>query len=375
MNVTSDRSETVKIKKQSLIIYNRRILAMNSSNKIKIFISFLLIITVSLLINSCGKDEQTSKSMSQIQEEEGKPVKVTEIKHQLFAKYLSYFSKLSGVKEATRGAIVGGKIEKINFKVGDFVKENQVVVQFPTDQIGAQYEQAKSAYENAQKTYERMKALLDAGETAQANYDAAETQYLVAKSNFEASKDMIFVDAPFDGYLVDLKVNKGDNVKKDTHLFTIAQLYKMKARVWVTDKEISLIKKGMNAEITYNNKTYTGKVTDVSLGIDPTRQAFYAEIEFPNPKMELKNGLTVEVKILVYENKDAIVIQRNLVQTDEKGSYVFVEKNGKASKRYISNGMDSGIEYEVKSGLNVGDKLITQGGSQLNDGVKVNVIQ
>lgn len=348
---------------------------MNSSNKIKIFISLLLITTVSLLINSCGKDEQTSKSMSQIQEEEGIPVKVTEIKLQAFAKYLCYFSKLSGVKEATRSANVGGKIEKINFKVGDFVKENQVVVQFPTDQIGAQYEQAKSAYENAQKTYERMKALLDAGETAQANYDAAETQYLVAKSNFETSKDMIFVDAPFDGYLVDLKVNEGDNVKKDTHLFTIAQLNRMKAKVWVTDTEIGFIKKGMNAEITYNNKTYTGKVTDVSLGIDPTRQAFYAEIEFPNPKMELKNGLTVEVKILVYENNNAIVIQRNLVQKDEKGFYVFLEKNGKASKRYISNGMETGIDYEIKSGLNVGDKLITQGSSQLNDGVKVNVIQ
>jgi len=348
---------------------------MNSSNKINLLVSFLLIATVSLLINGCGKDEQTSKSMSQIQEEEGTPVKVTEIKLQPFTKYLSYFSKLSGVKEATRGAIVGGKIEKINFKVGNFVKENQVVVQFPTDQVGAQYEQAKSAFENAQKTYERMKALLEAGETAQANYDAAETQYLVAKSNFEASKDMIFIDAPFDGYLVDMKVNEGDNVKKDSYLFTIAQLYRMKAKIWVTDNEIGLIKKGMNAEITYNNKTYTGKVTDVSLGIDPMTQAFYAEIEFPNTKMELKNGLTVEVKILVYENKNAVVIQRNLVQTDEKGSYVFVEKNGKASKRYISNGMETGIDYEIKSGLNVGDKLITQGNSQLNDGVKVNVIQ
>ncbi len=348
---------------------------MNSSNKIKLLVSFLLIATVSLLINGCGKDEQTSKSMSQIQEEEGTPVKVTEIKLQPFTKYLSYFSKLSGVKEATRGAIVGGKIEKINFKVGNFVKENQVVVQFPTDQVGAQYEQAKSAFENAQKTYERMKALLEAGETAQANYDAAETQYLVAKSNFEASKDMIFIDAPFDGYLVDMKVNEGDNVKKDSYLFTIAQLYRMKAKIWVTDNEIGLIKKGMNAEITYNNKTYKGKVTDVSLGIDPMTQAFYAEIEFPNTKMELKNGLTVEVKILVYENKNAVVIQRNLVQTDEKGSYVFVEKNGKASKRYISNGMETGIDYEIKSGLNVGDKLITQGNSQLNDGVKVNVIQ
>jgi membrane fusion protein (multidrug efflux system) len=220
-----------------------------------------------------------------------------------------------------------------------------------------------------------LKALLEAGETAQANYDAAETQYLVAKSNFEASKDMIFVEAPFDGYLVDLKVNEGDNVKKDAHLFTIAQLNRMKAKVWVTDTEIGFIKKGMNAEITYNNKTYTGKVTDVSLGIDPTRQAFYAEIEFPNPKMELKNGLTVEAKILVYENNNAMVIQRNLVQKDEKGFYVFLEKNGKASKRYISNGMETGIDYEIKSGLNVGDKLITQGSSQLNDGVKVNVIQ
>jgi len=348
---------------------------MNYSEKIKIIAVLAFITSISFLLSSCGKDEQTSKSMSQIQEEEGTPVKVTEIKLQPFTKYLSYFSKLSGVKEATRGAIVGGKIEKINFKVGNFVKENQVVVQFPTDQVGAQYEQAKSAFDIAEKTYVRMKALLEAGETAQANYDAAETQYLVAKSNLQAAKDMIFIDSPFDGYLVDLKVNEGDNVKDDTHLFTIAQLNKMKAKVWVTDNEIAQIKKEMNAEITYNNKTYTGKVTDVSLGIDPMTQAFYAEIEFPNPKMELKNGLTVEVKILVYENKNAIVIQRNLVQKDEKGSYVFIEENGKASKRYITDGMDSGIDYEVKNGLNVGDRLIIQGGSQLNDGVKVNLIQ
>jgi len=109
------------------------------------------------------------------------------------------------------------------------------------------------------------------GETAQANYDAAETQYLVAKSNFAASEDMIFIDAPFDGYIVDMKVNEGDNVKKDAYLFTMSQLNRMKAKVWVTDKEIGLIKKGMNAGIMYNNKTYQGEVTDVSLGIDPMR--------------------------------------------------------------------------------------------------------
>ena len=186
---------------------------------------------------------------------------------------------------------------------------------------------------------------------------------------------MIFIDSPFDGYLVDLKVNEGDNVKSDTHLFTIAQLNIMKAKVWITDKEIGLIKKGMDAEITFNNKVYRGKVMDVSLGIDPTKQAFYAEIDFPYSNMELKNGLTVEVKILVHENNNAIVIPRNLVQKDEKGTFVFVDEKGKATKKYITNGMDSGIKYEVTDGLNKGDKLITQGASQLNDGAKIKVIQ
>jgi RND family efflux transporter MFP subunit len=348
---------------------------MNYSEKIKIITLFVITYCLLLLLQSCGKDDQTSKSMAQIQEEEGVPVKITEVKPEPFKKYLSYFSKLTGVKEATRGAVLAGKIEKINFKVGDFVKEDQVILQFPTDQLASQYEQSKSAFEIAEKTYNRMKALLQAGETSQANFDAAETQFLVSKSNFQAAKDMIFIDAPFDGYLVDMKVNEGANVKKDAYLFTIAQLYKMKAKVWITDKEIGLVKKGMNAEITYNNKTYPGKVTDVSLGIDPMQQAFYAEIEFPNPDMELKNGLTVEPAILVYKNNTAIVIPRNLVQKDDKGTFVFTDENGKAVKKYITNGMDSGIEYEVKNGLKEGDRLITQGAAQLKDGEKVKVIQ
>ncbi|GAB4287598.1 MAG: CzcB/NccB family metal efflux transporter periplasmic adaptor subunit [Ignavibacteriaceae bacterium] len=348
---------------------------MNQYANIKVIIIFFMLAATSLFLNSCGKDDQNAKSMTQIQEEEGIPVKITEVNRQPFKKYLSYFSKLTGIKEATRSAIVGGKIEKIHFRVGDFVKEDQVVISFPEDHLAAQYHQAKSAFENAEKTYERMKALLEAGETSQANFDAAETQYLVSKSNYQAAKDMIFIDAPFDGYLVDIKVNEGDNVKNDTHLFTIAQLYRMKARVWVTEKEIGFIKKGMKAEISFNGKTYTGNVTEVSLGMDPMKQAFYAEIEFPNPNMELKNGLTVEPGILVYENENAIVVPRNLVQKDEKGTFVFLEQNGTAVKRYISNGMDSGILYEVSEGLKEGDRLITQGASQLTDGAKVNVIQ
>lgn len=337
----------------------------------------ILLPAMSLLLffTACGDDKEEAKSMEQIQGEEGIPVQLETVKHQPFEKFQSYFSKLAGIKEATKGAPLGGKIDKINFRVGDYVKEDQIVVQFPVDHPGAMYEQAKAAFENSEKTYERMKTLLAAGETSQANFDGVETQYLVNKRNYEAAYKLVFIEAPFSGTIVDVRVKEGDNVKSEASLFTVAQLNKMRTKIWITEKEINDIKKGMTASIMVGGKEYRGKIVEISMSVDPYKQAFFAEVEFDNPKNELKSGVTVDVKILVYENPKAIVVPRNLVMTDENGRFVFVEKDGKAEKRYISNGNDSGIYFEVSQGLNVGDNLITRGAAQLTDGIKVNVIQ
>lgn len=335
----------------------------------------LILIATAILFASCGEDKPESKSMDEIRNQEGIPVKVQEIKYQPFTKYLTFFSKLTGIKEATKGAMVGGKIEKINASVGDYVREKQIIIEFDTFNPAVQYEQAKSAYENLKKNYDRMKALLEVGETSQANFDAVETQYLVAKRNYESVKQMLFIEAPFDGILVDMKVNEGDNVKSETPLFTVSQTNKMRSKIWVSEKEITQFKKGMKAVTEYNGVKFTGRVAEISLAMDPTRQAFFVEVEFDNPKGILKSGVTNEIKILTYENPNAIIIERNLVNKDENGNYVFVVRNDKAMKKYITNGKESGLYYEVSSGLEPGEMLVIKGASQLEDGSKVNVIQ
>lgn len=333
------------------------------------------IIFTTLFLTSCGDDKPDAKSMDEIRKEEGIPVQVEEVKYQPFNKYLTFFSKLTGIKEATKGSIVGGKIEKINASVGDYVREKQIIVEFDTYNPGVQYEQAKSAYENLKKNYERVKALLEAGETSQANYDAIETQYIVAKRNYESVRQMLFIEAPFDGILVDMKVNVGDNVKGDVPLFTVSQTNKMRSKIWVSEKEISQFKKGMKAITEYNGQQFIGKVVEISLAMDPAKQAFFVEVEFDNPKGIIKSGVTNEIRILTYEKPNAVIIQRSLVNNDEKGSYVFVVENNKAVKRYITNGNESGLFYEVSNGLQVGDMLVVKGASQLEDGSKVKVIQ
>jgi len=332
---------------------------------------FVLLIS----LNGCSRQQTEARSMEQIYNEDGIPIRVDTVRYQTFEKSLSFYAKLSGIKEATKSAVIGGKIERINARVGDAVTANQVIVELDQASPGFQFDQAKAAYENAEKTYHRMQAMLEAGETSRANFDGAETQFLVAKRNFETQRKMLYVDSPFDGTIVDVKVRTGDNVNGDTHLFTVAQLDRMHARLWVTEREVLQMRPGMRATAQFNGKSYEGTITEISLSADPFRQAFYVDVEFDNPNRELLSGTTITINILVYDNPKAIIIPRNLVMRDTQGQFVFVEENQTAVKRYITNGNDSGINYEVSDGLYAGDVIITHGASMVDAGRRVQIVE
>lgn len=327
-----------------------------------------------LILSACGDDKEPSKSMEQLQTENGIPVKIDTVSKDTFKQYVSFFGKVSGIRQTTVGAMTGGRIEKVNAKVGQSVKKDQVIIEFPDDLPSSQITQAKASFENAERTYDRMKKLLEAGETSQANFDNAETQYLVSKRNYESVKQTIYVEAPYDGVITGLSVNQGESVKSETPLFTIANLSRMKVVVWVSDTEIGKVKNGAEAVITYRGEDVKGHVAEKALSLDPQHQAFRVEVVFDNNE-KLMAGVTVDVKILTYKNEDAIVLQRNLVQSDNNGEYVYFAKDTTAKKQYIKTVNQYDIYYEVSEGLKEGDIIISEGATKVTDGDKINVIQ
>ena len=332
---------------------------------------------VLLLLASCGeeKQEEEIKSMSDIQAEEGMPVEIGTIELRDFTKNLSYYATLSGIKEATEYSAMGDEIEKVHFKVGDYVQEGKIVMEFPKDNPTMQYEQAKLGYELSQKNYDRMKALYEAGEIAKAKLDGAETQYLVDKRNFETMKQMIFVDAPISGTLVRLHVAEGSDIGSGKPMFTVAQLNRIKAKLWVTESEVRSIRTGMPAEIrTSEGETFSGRITEVSLSMDQMRRAFSVEAEFPNPQKVLKPGVTERIFINTYNKKDAVVIPMHLVNTDNQGKFVYVANNEKAKKQYVELGKVNEIDVEILNGLKPGDRLITKGQAMVKEGQKLNIV-
>lgn len=335
----------------------------------------LLFLIFAVVLNSCGEGQkEEAKSMEQLRKENGVPVKITKIDTTVFEKSLTYYATLKGSKEQTKAAMMGGRIKAVKASVGSYVKDGQVIVEMPTDEPGTQYQQAKLAFENSKKTYERMKALLEAGETSQQNYDNVKTQYEVAKENFESVYKMLFIEAPFDGIITQTYVNQGDNVAAKDPLFTISQLNEMRARIWCSEEEISYIKKGEPAYLKSNGKDIKGYVSEVSLAMVPQRQAFYAEVTFKNQDKLLKSGITSEIYVKIYENPNAIILPDNVILKEGNKRFVFLNDNGKAVKRYIETGKRNGMDVEITDGLNPGDIVITEGLNLLEDGVKVNVI-
>ncbi len=339
----------------------------------------LTLVLVVLTIGCMKQEKEPPKSMQQLRKENGVPVKVKAVSVSSFSKSLSFYATLKGIKESIQGSSVGDKVLKINSKVGDFVHQGQIVVEFPTEVPKLRYKQAEIALKTIEKTYNRMKNLLKAGDISQQQFDQIETQFMVNKENFDALNRALYVESPIDGTITDIFVNEGDIIVsempgKPTPLFKVAQLNRMIAKIWITDDEIHSMRKGMKASIDINDNTIYGTVTDIALSLDKRHQAFGVEITFPNPKRLLKSGTTIEIKLRTYHNPEAIIIQRNLIKSQSGRNYVYIADKGFAFRRFVKTGKSSDMNIEINEGLNTGDNLIVEGASMVEDGTKINIV-
>jgi RND family efflux transporter MFP subunit len=333
-----------------------------------------ILITVILLV-SCGQEEKESRSIEQIYAEDGIPVKVETVRSKRFIKELSYNATLTGIQESSAYAHVDDKVEKIYVKVGDYVNKDDVLLVFPMDNLNANYHQAKVGFENAKKSYERIENLFKSGGISRQQLDNAKTIFEVAKANWDAAQQTVMVRAPISGYVTKVNVRETDNVKRDDELLTIARMNRMKAKVWVTEKEVNAVKKGLPAYAMWNNIRIEGEVVEVDMALNQQNQAFGAVVVFDNPDKILKFGIIVDVFIQTYLKTEAVVVEiKDLIREGDQ-YFAYIIENGIAVRRDLNLGERYRLDVEVLEGLDPGDQMVREGQMLLKDGAKVKIIE
>jgi RND family efflux transporter MFP subunit len=341
----------------------------------KIVLNKLLATLLMILLISCSDEKQDTRSIEQIYREEGVPVRTMTLQSSHFKVERSYNAVLSGIEESSAYAKVGDKVEKIFVKVGDYVEKDKVLLTFPTDNPNARYFQAKVAYDNAKLGYDRIANMYQTGGISKQQLDNAKANLDVAEANWDAAQQTVIVKAPISGYVTRVNARETENVKKEAELFRISRMNRMKARVWVSEKDVLEVERGIPAYAVWNDRRINGRIVEVDMALDPQHQAFGAVVEFDNPQMILKFGITVDVNIETYNKKDALVVElKDLIKEGDQ-FFIYIIQNGAAIKKPVVPGKRYKLNVEIIEGLNPGDEIVIEGQMLLEDGAKVRIIE
>ena len=334
----------------------------------------LALVAVVIMAVGCSDGNTQTKSMEQIYAEEGVPVRLQTVEPQRFVSDADFTAVLTGIEESSAYARVADRVVRITAHVGDFVAKDSVIVILPSDNPSAQYHQAKIQYENAAATFSRMQQYYKAGGLSQQEFDNADAAFRVAAANWDAVRQSVQVRAPISGVISRLNVRESDNVQKDDELLTVSRTDRLKATVWVPDADIQSLAVGLPARALWNGTELTGRVVQVDRSVNRQHQAFGVVVELDNPGKKFRSGVTATISIDVYHNDSALVTERKNVMNDHAGDYVFVAHEDRAEKRYVTLGQSSLLDVEIVDGLKPGDRLVTEGQLNLEDGTLLKVV-
>jgi membrane fusion protein, multidrug efflux system len=285
-----------------------------------------------------------------------------------------------------------GQVKAIYIKQGDYVKKGQLLMKLD-DAIARQSvvaakqgtEGIKTQMALAKTVYERQKALFEKGIGSEiqllqskSNYEGLENSLQAAVENVRIAEEQLRtsnVYADVNGVADEVSIRVGETFTGSPMMgIKIVNTSSLKVTANIPENYLSRIRKGTATliEIPDLNKKINSSVSLVSQAIDVNTRSFIAECKIGYDK-QLKPNQAALVKFLDYSVKGAMVINVNLVQSDEKGKYVFVMENGSNGKNYARRktvlvGELYGESIEVKSGLTSGTQLITQGYQNLYDG-------
>lgn len=297
-----------------------------------------------------------------------------------------HFIEIQGTVEATNISYVappngqGGVVKALYVTQGQYVNKGQVLARLDDALIRQQMEPLRVQLNAANDTYKRTKNLYDQGIGTYQNVLNAKTQVETLQGNIatlQKQAALMTVTAPQSGIADLVNVRVGETFVGATAAgpqIRIVNMGSLKIKANIPENYQNRISVGNSVEVVLpdeNNRVVNATVTVVGKMIDPATRTFYIEAKVP-ANSNLKPNQVAKVHIKDYGNANAITIPVNTLQNDETGKYVMLAaKEGDklvAHKRTITVGQLYGDRLEVKSGLQAGDQLITEGFQGLYEG-------
>lgn len=323
-------------------------------------------------------------------------------------KVVNATGEVRAIELVTVGAQVSGKIEKLYVTIGQTVKKGEMIAEIDSttqqndvdinkaklSSYEAQLTAAKTSLNIAEKQYKRLQNLKKRNaasdedlENAQETYETAKSKVAelessvketqISLSTAETNLGYTKITAPLDGTIVSIPVKVGQtiNAAMDTPtIVQIADLSQMEILIEISEGDISNVKPGI--KVTYTILADMNDVHETTLkSIDPGLTLltndeytevvdegeaiyYYGRLVVPNPDGKLRIGMTTQNVLYVESAPNVLTVPTTAIKTNGNAKYVEILTADGVQQRQITTGISDGLNMEVKTGVNEGDKVI-----------------
>jgi RND family efflux transporter MFP subunit len=293
-------------------------------------------------------------------------------------------------RRVSPGTKLLGRIIRVPVQEGDRVTKGQVLAELESRDLAAGVDQAKAALamakanrSNARAQFDRMADLHARGSVTDKNLedaeagirvaDAAVAQAMAAQEAAEVTFSYAAVRSPLTGWVTKRMVEAGDMAAPGQPMFVLEDLSKIKVNLQVPERHVVGISKTSAVEIVFDvlEESFDAVVDNVVPSADSTSRTYQVQVILDNRSGVIKAGMFARATF-EGEPRQALVVQASSVISRGQLTGLFILNDADVARlRWVRTGPVSERGIEILSGLNAGERYVSDPPPALVDGARV----
>ena len=335
----------------------------------------LIVFSIFLIVTGCNRKPggaggpQGGGGMPPIQ------VVAVEAKLQPVTESLSLVGSITPKEMVEIKAETDGIVQEINFKEGERVEKDRLLVKLDETKLAATLAQSEANLKLSEANFNRAKQLSDEKLISRQEYDQTASIQAVNQAAVDLQRRQLKdaqILAPFGGIVGARQISPGQVIMRSAILTWLVDLDSVKVEVNVPERYLQELKIGRPLEFSvaaFPNEKFRGDVYFISPQLNENLRTALVKALIPNKEGKLRGGMFASLELTLKVRDSAIVIPEPAIMSNGDNFSVFVvDKDGKAQVRPIQVGLRLPGQAEILKGLNAGDKVVVEGVQKLRPG-------
>ncbi len=303
-------------------------------------------------------------------------VRVMVVESQSVVPSHTYVAKIEESNMVPLSVQAPGKVTEVLCRPADKVREGQVLLRLDKTQAQNAYKSAKAALQEANDAYERIsKVYKDGGVTAQKMVEI-ESKQTQAQSLFDMAEKALQdceLRAPRSGVIGRCDIQAGQVVAPGITLITLLDIAGYNAVFAVPETEIASVVIGDKAKVdvaALNATDIPACVIEKNMVANAVTHTYEVKASIEGKAKGLLPGMVAKIRLKAHE-QSGVIIPASCVTLQPSGTMVWIANDSVAERRTITVGAYTEGGVLVTEGLQIGDKIITDGSHKLYNGAAI----